>query len=75
MKHGRTGNASRFGPMAANFSSGVDPCAGIVEPFKHLLRVTAHPRILVLELRVPMGACLGQHGSNVVRCENRFLRK
>ena len=28
-----------------------------VEPFRHLLHVTAHPRFLVLELRTPMGAC------------------
>ena len=38
-------------------------CAGIVEPFKHLLRVTAFPQFLVLELRAPMGTCLGQYGS------------
>ena len=29
---------------------------------KQVLRVTAHPQILVLELRAPMGACLGQYG-------------
>ena len=40
--------------MAANFASGVGPCAGIVESFKHLLRVTAHPQILVLELQAAM---------------------
>ena len=39
-----------------------DPCAGIVEPFKHLLRVTTDPQIMVFELRAPMGACPGQHG-------------
>ena len=38
-------------------------CAGIVEPFKHLLRVTAFPQFLVLELRAPMGTCSGQYGS------------
>ena len=43
-------------PMAANFASGVGLCTGMVEPFKHLLRVTAYPQILALELRVPMGA-------------------
>ena len=48
--------------LAANFASGVGPCMGIVEPFKHLLHVTAHPHILVVELRVPVGACLGQYG-------------
>ena len=35
--------------MAANFASGVGPCAGIVEPFKQVLRVTTHPQILALE--------------------------
>ena len=37
------------------------PFAWIVEPFKHFLRVTAHPQILALELQVPMGACPGQY--------------
>ena len=37
--------------LAANFASGVGPCMGMVEPFKHLLRVTAHPHFLALELR------------------------
>ena len=37
-------------------------CTGIVEAFKHLLHVTTHPQFLVLELRVPMGACPGQYG-------------
>ena len=32
--------------LAANFASGMGACAGIVEPFKHLFRVTAHPQIL-----------------------------
>ena len=45
---------------------------GIVEPFKHLLRVTAHPQFLALELQAPMGACSGQYGTcfdkNMVRC-------
>ena len=36
--------------LAANFASGVGPCTGIVEPFKHLLRVTTHPHFLALEL-------------------------
>ena len=49
--------------LAANFASGVGPCMGIVEPFKHLLRVTAHPHFLAVELRAPMGACLGQYGT------------
>ena len=44
---GRTDDAS---PMAANFASGVGPCVGIIEPFKHILRVTAHPQILALGL-------------------------
>ena len=43
----RTDDAS---PMAANFASGVGPCMGIVEPFKHVLRVTAHLQILALGL-------------------------
>ena len=30
--------------LAVNFASGVGPCTGIFEPFKHLLRVTAHPQ-------------------------------
>ena len=34
--------------MGANFASGVGPCAGIVEPLKHFLRVIAHPQILAL---------------------------
>ena len=53
---------------SANFASGVGPCSGIVEPFKHFLRVTAHSQILVLELelRAPMGACSGQYGNDVV---------
>ena len=62
MKQKQTDDASQFSPMAANFASRVGSCAGIVEPFKHLLRVTAHRQILVLELRAPMGACLGQYG-------------
>ena len=49
--------------LAANFASGMGPCTGIVEPFKHLLRVTAHPHFLAVELWVPMGACLGQYGT------------
>ena len=49
--------------MEANFASGVGPCVGIVEPFKHLLCVTAHPQILVFELQAPMGACPGQYGT------------
>ena len=31
--------------LAANFASGVGPCTGIVESFKHLLCVTAHPHL------------------------------
>ena len=40
--------------MAAKFTSGVGPCVGIVEPFKHLFCVTAHPQILALELQALM---------------------
>ena len=47
--------------LAVNFASGMGACAGIVEPFKHLLRVTAFPQFLVLELQAPMGS--GQYGS------------
>ena len=49
--------------LPANLASWVDACAKIVGPFKHLLRVTAHPQFLVLELRVPMGACPRQYGT------------
>ena len=49
--------------LAANFTSGVGPCAEMVEPFKHLLHTIAHPQFLALELRAPMGACLGQYGT------------
>ena len=49
--------------LAVYFASGVGPCTRIVEPFKHLLRVTAHPQFLVLELRAPMGACSGQYST------------
>jgi len=35
-------------------------CTGIFEVFKHLL-CAIHPNFLVLELRVPMNACLGQY--------------
>ena len=48
--------------LAANFTPGVGLCRGIVEPFKHLLCATTHPQFLALELRAPMGACLGQYG-------------
>ena len=44
-------------PLAANFASGVGPCGGIVEPFKHLLHATAHPQFLALEVQAPMGTC------------------
>ena len=47
MKHGWTDDASWFCPMAANFASWVGPCVGIVEPFKHLPCVTAHPQIFL----------------------------
>ena len=50
-------------PLAANFTSWVGVCAEIVGPFKHLLRVTAHPQFLTLELRAPMGACPGRYGT------------
>ena len=39
--------------------------AWIVEPFKHLYRVNAHPQILMLELQVSMGACLGQYSNSL----------
>ena len=39
----------------------------IVGHFKHLLRVTAHPQFLVLEVRAPMGACLGIYTSLELR--------
>ena len=47
--------------MATNFAFGVGLCVGIVEPFKHILCVTAHPQILANELWAPMGACPGQY--------------
>ena len=50
--------------LGVNFTSGVGTCAEIVEPFKHLLRVTTRPQFLVLELRAPMGACQGQYGKS-----------
>ena len=43
--------------LTSNFASGMGVCAGIVEPFKHILHETAHPLFLLLELRSPMGAC------------------
>ena len=61
MKHGQTDDASQFGPMGANFTSGVGPCSEIVELFKHFLRVTTHPQILALELWAPMGTCSRQY--------------
>ena len=57
--------------MAANFTSGVGPFMRIIEPFKQVLRVTAHPQILTLELRAPMGACSGQYGSTHALSENQ----
>ena len=42
----------------------------IVGAFKHLLCVTTHPQFLVLELRVPMGTCLGQYGMNTKQRTN-----
>ena len=47
-KHGQSNNAGAHS-LAANFTSEVGTCTGIVEPFKHLLRATAHPRFLVFE--------------------------
>ena len=44
--------------LTANFASGMGPCLGT---FKYLLSVIAHTQILALELRAPMGACLGQY--------------
>ena len=60
----RTYDASVFGSMAATFGSGVGPCVGIVEPFKQVLGVIAHPQMLALELRPLMGACPGQYGTS-----------
>ena len=48
--------------LAANIASWVGTCMEIIGPFKHLLCETAHPQFLVLVLRVPTGACLGQYG-------------
>ena len=48
-------------PLAAIFAFGVGPCMGIVEPFKLVLVVTAHPQFLALELWAPMGVCPGQY--------------
>lgn len=38
-------------PLEANFASGMGACTGIVKPFRHLLRATAHSQLLVLELQ------------------------
>ena len=62
MNHGQTDDASPFSLMAANFESRGEPCVGIVEPLKQVLRVTAHLKILAFELQAPIGACLGQYG-------------
>ena len=51
--------------LAANFTSGVGPCAGIVESFKNLLCVTALPQYLVFELQAVIGACLGQYSNSL----------
>ena len=59
-------------PLAANFASEVGPCVGIVEPFKHLLHVTAHSQFLVLELRAPVGTCPGQHGMYYLVVDSRW---
>ena len=48
-----------------NFGSGMGTCMGRVGLFKHLLRVTAHPHFLLLELRAPMGAWLRHYRSFV----------
>ena len=48
--------------LAANFTFWVGACT---ELFKHLLCVTTHPQFLVLELRVSMGACLGQYSQMI----------
>ena len=53
--------------MAANFASGVGPCVGIVESFNHILRVTAHPQILALELQAPMVVCPGQYSMFILK--------
>ena len=49
-------------------ASGVGPCVVIVESFKHVPRVTAHPQMLALELRAPMDTCSGnrKHTQQVV---------
>ena len=41
--------------LAANVASGVGTCAGIAEPFKHLLIATTHSQFLELELWAPTG--------------------
>ena len=49
-------------PLAANFSSGVGTCTGIVlSQFIHLLCASVLPQFSALELRVPMGTCPGQY--------------
>ena len=40
-------------------------CTGIVGLFKQLIRVTAHPQLLELELRAPTGTCPGHYGITI----------
>ena len=40
--------ATMWYTLAVYFTFGVGPCMGLVEPFKHLLCVTAHPQFLAL---------------------------
>lgn len=44
-------------PWTLTLASRVGTCVGTVEPFKHLLRETTHPQVLV------MGTCSGQHSN------------
>ena len=47
-------------PLAGNFASGVGRYAELVEL---LLWITTHPQLWGLELRTPMGTCLGQYSN------------
>ena len=47
-------------------------CTRIVGLFKHLLRVTAHPQLLVVVLWAPMGACLGHYSIATINIKKDF---
>ena len=64
-KHGRRYDAGQFRRLSVTFGSGVGACTGIVELFKHLLHVRAHPRFFRLVLRALMGACPGHYAYGV----------